>query len=201
MNGSGYVTAYIAELNARLALLTGEKLDGPALALQEKALTYLHQSALKEYKNILKAQKEGVKFTGVSGSILQYLYIVAISGGQVPAANKAAYAYYLSKVKELLPTASMNAKAIAAIVLDKAGQKERSAGICCFSERTSDKDGRTGDVLRFQRESLCVGRNEDAGSCRRYGSFGIDRRKQRNGGRNETLAVETEADATMGFPL
>ena len=82
MNGSGYVTAYIAELNARLALLTGEKLDGPALALQEKALTYLHQSALEEYKNILKAQKEGVKFTGVPGSILQYLYIVAISGGQ-----------------------------------------------------------------------------------------------------------------------
>jgi len=37
-------------------------LDGPALALQEKALTYLHQSALEEYKNILKAQKEGVKF-------------------------------------------------------------------------------------------------------------------------------------------
>ena len=78
MNGSGYVTAYIAELNARLALLTGEKLDGPALALQEKALTYLHQSALEEYKNILKAQKEGVKFTGVSGSILQYLYIVCL---------------------------------------------------------------------------------------------------------------------------
>ena len=37
-------------------------MDGPALALQEKALTYLHQSALEEYKNILKAQKEGVKF-------------------------------------------------------------------------------------------------------------------------------------------
>ena len=85
-------------------------------------MTYLHQSALEEYKNILKAQKEGVKFTGVSCSILQYLYIVAISVGQVPAANKAAYAYYLSKVKELLPAASMNTKAIAAIVLDKAGQ-------------------------------------------------------------------------------
>ena len=25
-------------------------------------MTYLHQSALEEYKNILKAQKEGVKF-------------------------------------------------------------------------------------------------------------------------------------------
>lgn len=126
MNGSNYVTAYIAELNARLALLTGEKLSGTALTLQTNALTYLHQSALEEYKNILKAQKEGTKFTGVSGSILQYLYIIAISGEQVPAVNKAAYAYYLSKVKELLPSASMDTKAIAAIVLDKAGHKKEA---------------------------------------------------------------------------
>lgn len=126
MNGSNYVTAYIAELNARLALLTGEKLSGTALTLQTNALTYLHQSALEEYKNILKELKEGTKFTGVSGSILQYLYIIAISGEQVPAANKAAYAYYLSKVKELLPSASMDTKAIAAIVLDKAGHKKEA---------------------------------------------------------------------------
>lgn len=126
MNGSNYVTAYIAELNARLALLTGEKLSGTALTLQTKALTYLHQSALEEYKNILKELKKGTKFTGVSGSILQYLYIIAISGEQVPAVNKAAYAYYLSKVKELLPSASMNTKAIAAIVLDKAGHKKET---------------------------------------------------------------------------
>ena len=126
MNGSSYVTAYIAELNARLALLTGEKLSGTALSLQTNALKYLHQSALDEYKNILKAQKERAKFTGVSSGILQYLYIIAISGEQVPAANKAAYAYYLSKVKELLPSASMDTKAIAAIVLDKAGRKQEA---------------------------------------------------------------------------
>ncbi|WP_285827587.1 alpha-2-macroglobulin family protein, partial [Bacteroides acidifaciens] len=126
MNGSNYVTAYIAELNARLALLTGEKLSGTALTLQTNALKYLHRSALEEYKNILKEQKKGTKFTGVSGNILQYLYIIAISGEQIPAANKAAYAYYLSKVKELLPSASMDTKAIAAIVLDKAGHKKEA---------------------------------------------------------------------------
>ena len=126
MTGSRYVTAYIAELNARLAMLTGEKLTGPALSLQQNAFTYLHQSALDEYKEILKAQKEGVKFTGVSGSILQYLYLIAISGEQVPAANKAAYTYYLSKVGELLTSPSMDTKAIAAIVLDKAGRKKEA---------------------------------------------------------------------------
>jgi hypothetical protein len=126
MTGSRYVTAYIAELNARLAMLTGEKLTGTALSLQQNAFTYLHQSALDEYKEILKAQKEGVKFTGVSGSILQYLYLIAISGEQVPAANKAAYTYYLSKVGELLTSPSMDTKAIAAIVLDKAGRKKEA---------------------------------------------------------------------------
>ena len=126
MTGSRYVTAYIAELNARLTMLTGEKLTGTALSLQQNAFTYLHQSALDEYKEILKAQKEGVKFTGVSGSILQYLYLIAISGEQVPAANKAAYTYYLSKVGELLTSPSMDTKAVAAIVLDKAGRKKEA---------------------------------------------------------------------------
>ena len=126
MNGSRSVTTYIAELNARLAMLTGEKLSGSALSLQQKAFAYLHQSALDEYKEILKAQKDGVKFTGVSGSILQYLYLIAISGEQVPAANKAAYTYYLSKVGELLTSPSMDTKAIAAIVLDKAGRKKEA---------------------------------------------------------------------------
>ena len=126
MTGSRYVTTYIAELNARLAMLTGEKLTGTALSLQQNAFTYLHQSALDEYKEILKAQKEGVKFTGVSGSILQYLYLIAISGEQVPATNKAAYTYYLSKVGELLTSPSMDTKAIAAIVLDKAGRKKEA---------------------------------------------------------------------------
>lgn len=84
-----------------------------------------------------------MKFTGVSGSILQYLYIVAISGGQVPAANKAAYAYYLSKVKELLPAASMNTKAIAAIVLDKAGQKkEAQEFVASLKEHLTKTDDR-----------------------------------------------------------
>lgn len=126
MNGSRYVTAYIAELNARLAMLTGEKLTGTALAMQKNAFTYLHKSALEEYNNILKAQKEGTKFTGVSGSILQYLYLIAISGEQVPAANKGAYAYFLSKVNEMLSTTAMDTKAIAAIVLDNAGRKKEA---------------------------------------------------------------------------
>ena len=113
--------------------------------------------ALEEYKNILKAQKEGVKFTGVSGSILQYLYIVAISGGQVPAANKAAYAYYLSKVKELLPAASMNTKAIAAIVLDKAGQKKEAQEFVASLKEHLTKTDEQGMFFAFNENPYAWG--------------------------------------------
>jgi hypothetical protein len=109
-------------------MLTGEKLTGTALSLQQNAFTYLHQSALDEYKEILKAQKEGVKFTvGVSGSILQYLYLIAIPGEQVPATNKAAIP--ISSLRErMLTSPSMDTKAVAAIVLDKAGRKKEGTG-------------------------------------------------------------------------
>ena len=141
MTGSRYVTTYIAELNARLAMMTGEQPSGTALALQKNAFTYLHQEALKEYREILKAQKDGVKFTGVSGSILQYLYLIALSGEQVPASNKAAYTYYLSKIGEMLPTASMDTKAIAAIILDKAGwKKEAQEFIASLKEHLTKTD-------------------------------------------------------------
>ena len=66
MNGSRSVNTYITpNWNARLAMPTGEKLSGSALSLQQKASAYLHQSALDEHKEILKAQKDGVKFYGV----------------------------------------------------------------------------------------------------------------------------------------
>ncbi len=69
-----------------------------------------------------------MKFTGVSGSILQYLYLIAISGraGYPQPIKRLIPAYYLSKVGELLTSPSMDTKAIAAIVLDKAGQKKEA---------------------------------------------------------------------------
>ena len=157
MSGSRYVTTYIAELNARLAMMTGGKLDGAALALQKNAFTYLHQEALKEYKEILKAQKDGVKFTGVSGSILQYLYLVAISGEQVPAANKSAYTYYLSKVGEMLTTASMDTKAIAAIILDKAGRKKEAQEFVASLKEHLTKTAEQGMFFAFNETPYAWG--------------------------------------------
>lgn len=141
MQGSPTVTLYIAELNARLALLTGQSLSGEALQLQQKALHYLHQTVLKEYTEWQKARRCGVKASGLSMFSLRYLYVVALTGTPVPDANKEAYTYYLSQVKELLPSASMSAKAMAAVVLVKNGQfREAAAFVASLKEHLTQTD-------------------------------------------------------------
>lgn len=125
MNGSRSVTSFIVELNARLAQLTGKPLEGEALTMQRSAFSFLNKEALEEYKNIHKAEKNGSKVKGLSASALKYLYLVAISGEKMPLAdNQTAYNYFLSKVGEMLTTPSMADKAVAAIILDKAGRKQ-----------------------------------------------------------------------------
>ncbi|EJX06242.1 alpha-2-macroglobulin family protein [gut metagenome] len=141
MQGSPTVTLYIAELNARLALLTGQSLSGEALQLQQKALLYLHQTVLKEYTDWQKARQRGVKASGLSMFSLRYLYVVALTGTPVPETNKEAYTYYLSQVKELLPSASMSAKAMAAVVLEKNGQsREAAAFVASLKEHLTQTD-------------------------------------------------------------
>lgn len=124
MNGSRYVTTYIVNVNARLSMLTGEKPAGEMLALQQKAFSYLHESALKEYTEILKLQKRGEKPSGLSTDALQYLYLLAISDEAVPDTNKAAYAYFLSQVPKMLTSTSVDTKSIALVILNKAGRKQ-----------------------------------------------------------------------------
>ncbi len=127
MKGSRYITDFIVELNARLAMLTGKPLEGNALSMQQSAFDFLHSEALQEYKNILKAQKEGHKNTSISNEALKYLYLIAISDEKVPSANDAAYRYFLSKVPSLLTLGSMGDKAMAAIILQKAGRQKEAA--------------------------------------------------------------------------
>lgn len=98
-----------------------------------------------------------MKQTGVSSGILQYLYIVAISGEQVPAASKIAYAYYLSKVGELLTSSSMETKAIAAIVLDKAGRKKEAQEFVASLKEHLTKTDEQGMFFAFNENPYAWG--------------------------------------------
>ena len=123
MNSSQFVTQYIAELNARLALLTNQPLSGAAESMQKTAMDYLHQQMYKSYQEMTEKQRNSYQ---LSYSALKYLYLVAISNEQVPSENTKVYNFYLSKIGNLLPIAGMSEKAMAAIILNKQGNNQKA---------------------------------------------------------------------------
>ena len=141
MDGSLFVTDFIVEQNARIALLTGKSLEGGALDMQQAAFGYLHKEALQEYRSIREAEKVGNKSEGISRSALKYLYLIAISGEKVPASAKEGYDYFLSKVAPSLSQQSVTEKAWSAIVLQKAGKvKEAQEFMASLKEYLTQTD-------------------------------------------------------------
>ena len=157
MNGSRYITDYVAVLNARLALLTGKPLEGEALSMQRAAFGFLSKEAVEEYKNILKAEKNGNKVNGLSREALNYLYLVAITGEKVPANAQTAYNYFLSKVTGMLTIRSMADKALAAIVLDKAGHKKEAQEFVASLKQYLTKSDEQGMFFAFNENPYSWG--------------------------------------------
>ena len=122
MSGSRYITGYITGLLVRLPLLTKNELPEEVAAMRQKAFGYLNRQALEEYRNIRKAEKNGARITANSESAMTYLYLIALSGEQVPVDNQAAYRYFLSKVGANLKDGTMSSKAQSAIILKAAGR-------------------------------------------------------------------------------
>ena len=122
MSGSRYITGYITELLVRLPLLTKNELPEEVAAMRQKAFGYLNRQALEEYRNIRKAEKNGARITANSESAMTYLYLIALSGEQVPADNQAAYRYFLSIVGAKLIDGSMSSMAQSAIILKAVGR-------------------------------------------------------------------------------
>lgn len=117
MNGNRQLTEYIVELNARLYRKVGTLMGKELEEMQQAAFGYLHKEALAEYRALKKEEKEGQKVEGLSADALKYMYLIALSGEQVPAVNKAAYNYFLAKVSSTLTSQSVAQKAHSAIVL------------------------------------------------------------------------------------
>lgn len=142
-----------------------------------------------------------MKQTGVSSGILQYLYIVAISGEQVPAASKIAYAYYLSKVGELLTSSSMETKAIAAIVLDKAGRKKEAQEFVASLKEHLTKTDEQGMFFAFNENPYAWGGMKLQAHVDVMEALELigGKRKPGNNRRNETLAVKAKTDAAVEF--
>lgn len=127
MPGNRYITTYITGLLLRMSMLTGQPLPEEVAAMKQKALDYLHREALNEYKQLRKQEKEQKSSIGLSNNALEYLYLIALDGGEVPTKYQTAYRYFLDRLTRQLPMNSMWRKAQAAVILHKAGRTEQAA--------------------------------------------------------------------------
>lgn len=126
MHPSHSMTTYITELLVRLPLLTGKALEDEAVVIRQKAFAYLYQQFQEEYKERVKAERKGARYTTPSATALQYLYLIALSGEKVPDTHRKAYLYFLDKVKGLLQLGSVAEKSQAAVILWKNGRTSQA---------------------------------------------------------------------------
>ena len=122
MNGSQHVTQFVVETLARMQMLTGTNLQGTAQTMYSKAFDYLNKQAVDAYKEMLKEEKNGATNLLPSELTLHYLYLCALTGTKLPAANQRANAYFINKLAASSRNLTIYGKACSAIILDKAGK-------------------------------------------------------------------------------
>ena len=127
MPSSRSITNYITTLLVRLPLLTGSPLDADAMQMKQRALHYLTEEAREEYKRLRKAEQEGNAFHSISDAALNYLYLLALDGNEVPKGEKEMYNYFLARIPRLLTNESMQRKARCTVILQAAGRQTEAA--------------------------------------------------------------------------
>ena len=123
MSGNRYVTGYITGLLVRLSLLTDKALPEEAAMMKAKAFDYLNKEALKEYRAIRKAEKNGAKITVLSDATMEYMYLVSLGSVKLSGEYAKAFGYFLTKLGRNLESGTMIRKAQTAVILQKAGHK------------------------------------------------------------------------------
>ena len=126
MPGSRYVTDYILSLLVRLPLLTGGPLDAEATAMRDRAFDYLHREVKKDYQAWLRRTPR-VEEKRLSAFTLDYLYLLALAGEEVPVGNREAYNHYFPLVQNELTDGSITRKSQALVILQQAGKTRQAA--------------------------------------------------------------------------
>ncbi len=111
MSGNRYVTGYITGLLVRLSLLTDRALPEEVAVMKAKAFDYLNEEALKEYRAIRKAEKNGTKITTLSDATMEYMYLVALGSVKLSGEYAKMFDYFLTKLGRNLVNGTMICKA------------------------------------------------------------------------------------------
>lgn len=122
MSGSASMTGQVVETLARLKVMTN---DNKAAGMIDKAMGYLGNVVVKEYEMFRKAEKEGKTININDSHAIQYLYINALLGRQLPQAEKPAKEYLMTVLRKDRQR-NIFAKARMAVVLNKDGRLQEA---------------------------------------------------------------------------
>ena len=126
MEGSFYMTVSISEMLTRLNVMAGKQQE--TASMLNNAFKFMGKEIVEDVKKMKKWEKENGKDYGFpSFKALQYLYICALDGRELPKDVRAANEYLIAKMKKDIKNQTIYEKALSAIILQKIGEKKRSA--------------------------------------------------------------------------
>ena len=125
MPGSFYMTVSISEMLTRLNVMAGKQRQ--TAQMLDNAFRFMGKEMVEEVKEMKKWEKKHGKDYGFpSFKALQYLYICALDGRQLPDDVKKANDYLIGKMKKDIKNQTIYEKALSAIILSKLGETQRS---------------------------------------------------------------------------
>ena len=123
MDGSPAMTAQVLQTLARLKVMTGD--DNETAAMTERGMSYLGGVVVKEYKRMREMEKGGQPVSVCDPHAIQYLYINALLGRQLPAEEKQVKDYLMEYLRKDCRR-DIYSKALMAVVLQRDGKSQEA---------------------------------------------------------------------------
>ena len=124
MGGNRYVTTSVVETLLRLNHLTDGAFNGETGQSISRAMNYLAEDAMEEYKRMKEAEAKGAHDLYPSEQTLHYLYLQTLYGKKLSADGQTAFDYFLDKLARSTSRLSIFGKAASAYILCQAGREE-----------------------------------------------------------------------------
>jgi uncharacterized protein YfaS (alpha-2-macroglobulin family) len=124
MPGSFYMTVAVSEMLVRLNDMTGEQKDTESMLT--KAFRFMGKEIVEEVEELKKWAKEGHEVSFPSFKALQWLYLAALDGRELPADVQKANDYLLKLLKKDIKDQTLYEKALTAVILQKS-EPQRAA--------------------------------------------------------------------------
>ena len=127
MEGSTHITVTIAEMLARLQMLTTTLPSSAAAPIYAKTFTYIGDEMTALVAKMKQDEKRGHRQSFPSFTALRWLYLCAIDGRQLSTDVKAANDYLITLLKKDIKRQTIYEKAMTAIVLAQHAEQRKAA--------------------------------------------------------------------------